>query len=152
MPPGVRTRLVSRNPSKAAPSAPTRPLVRRLVLVALASALISLAVSPFAARFVGVPLDGRQIFLAIAIPLIVAPLVAFRTHRLSVQLEAERARVRELSGLLPICAWCRKIRNDAGYWQSIERFVAEHSRAEFTHSMCPDCLKGQFPEGGPERP
>lgn len=151
-PPGGQARLLSRDPPKVGPSPPARRLVLRLVLVALASALVSLAVSPFVARFVGVPLDGRQILLAIAIPVIVAPLVAFRTHKLSMQLLAERARVRELTGLLPICAWCRKIRDDAGYWQSIERFVARHSRAELTHSMCPDCLGRQFPEGEPEPP
>ena len=50
------------------------------------------------------------------------------------------AKVKTLSGLLPICSNCKKIRDDKGYWQQVEQFVQDHSRAEFTHSLCPDCL------------
>jgi tetratricopeptide (TPR) repeat protein len=49
-------------------------------------------------------------------------------------------RVQTLSGLLPICAWCKKIRDDAGYWTQIEEYIASRSRAEFTHCMCPACF------------
>jgi len=47
--------------------------------------------------------------------------------------------VKTLTGLLPICAWCRKIRMDDGYWTQIETYVVQHSDAEFTHGICPDC-------------
>ena len=50
------------------------------------------------------------------------------------------ASVRTLSGLLPICMYCKKIRNDAGYWDRIEMYISEHSQAEFSHGMCPDCF------------
>ena len=71
--------------------------------------------------------------------------------------EAERAeliahlndtlsKVKMLSGLLPICASCKKIRDDQGYWQKLETFVHEHSEAEFSHSICPDCMKLLYPE------
>jgi len=68
------------------------------------------------------------------------------------------AQVKTLSGLLPICASCKKIRNDSGYWQAVEVYIKEHSNAEFTHSVCPDCVKELYPEyagqlgglGGPE--
>lgn len=56
-------------------------------------------------------------------------------------LEKALREVKELSGLLPICASCKKIRDDAGYWNTIEKYLAEHSRAELTHSICPDCAK-----------
>jgi PAS domain S-box-containing protein len=59
--------------------------------------------------------------------------------------EALRA-VRTLSGLLPICAHCKKIRTDAGYWQQIDAYVAEHSMAEFSHGICPDCVREHYPE------
>jgi hypothetical protein len=56
------------------------------------------------------------------------------------------ARVKTLSGLLPICSSCKKIRDDEGYWQQLETYIARHSQAEFTHSMCPDCATRFFPE------
>ncbi len=55
------------------------------------------------------------------------------------QLEAALAEVRTLRGLIPICAWCNRIRNDGGYWQKIEQFLREHSDADFTHSICDSC-------------
>jgi hypothetical protein len=54
--------------------------------------------------------------------------------------------VRELKGLLPICSSCKKIRDDNGYWNQIENYISRHSRAEFTHSICPDCAKKIYPE------
>lgn len=53
--------------------------------------------------------------------------------------EAMLAQVKELGGLLPICAWCKKIREDEGYWTQLERYVQNHSRATFTHCICPEC-------------
>ncbi|MGC9974354.1 MAG: hypothetical protein ABSC36_03035 [Gaiellaceae bacterium] len=51
-----------------------------------------------------------------------------------------------LSGLLPICAHCKRIRDDKGYWSQVESYVAEHSEAEFSHSLCPSCLREFYPE------
>lgn len=56
------------------------------------------------------------------------------------------AEVKILSGLLPICASCKKIRDDKGYWNQIEGYIREHSEAEFTHSICPECAKKLYPE------
>jgi PAS domain S-box-containing protein len=55
------------------------------------------------------------------------------------------ANVKSLSGLLPICASCKKIRDDKGYWSQVESYVEKHSDATFTHGMCPDCLKKLYP-------
>jgi len=55
------------------------------------------------------------------------------------QLEDQLARIRTLEGLLPICAYCKKIRDDKGYWQMLEQYITEHSCATFSHGMCPDC-------------
>ncbi len=49
--------------------------------------------------------------------------------------------VRTLSGLLPICASCKRIRDDQGYWQQVETYIADHTNADFTHGICPDCLE-----------
>ncbi|MBN2363589.1 PAS domain-containing protein [candidate division WOR-3 bacterium] len=51
-----------------------------------------------------------------------------------------------LKGLLPICAGCKKIRDDDGYWHQVEDFLKEHSDIEFSHSLCPDCLKKLYPD------
>ena len=53
--------------------------------------------------------------------------------------------VRRLSGLLPICVSCKKIRDDRGYWNQIESYIAEHSEADFSHSICPDCAQKLYP-------
>lgn len=54
--------------------------------------------------------------------------------------------IKRLKGLLPICASCKKIRNDKGYWQQIESYVRDHTEADFSHSICPDCAKKLYPE------
>lgn len=56
-----------------------------------------------------------------------------------VELEEALQRVKQLQGLIPICAWCKKVRDDRNYWQQVEQYVTEHSEARFTHSICPDC-------------
>ena len=54
-----------------------------------------------------------------------------------------------LSGLLPICAHCKKIRDDKGYWNRIENYIRDRSEAEFTHGICPECAERHFPEPKP---
>ncbi len=54
--------------------------------------------------------------------------------------------VKTLSGLLPICASCKKIRDDGGYWQQVETYIKDHSDADFTHGICPECVKRLYPE------
>lgn len=55
-------------------------------------------------------------------------------------------KIKMLSGFLPICSSCKKIRDDTGYWTQIERYVHEHSDADFTHSICPECSNRLYPE------
>lgn len=62
-----------------------------------------------------------------------------RERRLTSELQEALDNVRELRGLLPICAWCRKVRNDEGYWEALELYVSAHSNARWTHSICPEC-------------
>src|SRR5262245_19156326 len=56
------------------------------------------------------------------------------------ELETTLARIKRLHGLLPICAWCKHIRSDGDYWQSVEGYIAEHADVNFTHGICPTCL------------
>ncbi len=67
-------------------------------------------------------------------------------QRLIAELQQALAKVKTLSGMLPICASCKKIRNDEGYWQSVEVYIRDHSEAEFTHGLCPDCIKKLYPD------
>ena len=55
-------------------------------------------------------------------------------------------KVKTLSGFLPICASCKKIRDDKGYWNQIEAYISEHSEAEFSHGICPECTKKLYPD------
>jgi hypothetical protein len=67
-------------------------------------------------------------------------------EKLIVELQQALAEVKVLSGMLPICSFCKNIRNDEGYWQEIEAYLREHSTAEFSHSVCKDCMKKYYPE------
>ena len=58
-----------------------------------------------------------------------------------VQLEKALASVRQLQGLLPICSYCKRIRNDENYWEQLETYVSEHSEASFSHGICPNCYQ-----------
>jgi PAS domain S-box-containing protein len=68
-----------------------------------------------------------------------------RLHLIQELTEALK-RVKTLSGLLPICASCKKIRNDEGYWEQVETYLKSRSNAEFTHGICPDCIKELYPQ------
>ena len=65
---------------------------------------------------------------------------------LIVQLQEALEKVRVLKGLVPICSSCKKIRNDKGFWESVEKYIMEHSSAEFTHGFCPECIEKAMEE------
>ena len=65
--------------------------------------------------------------------------------KLVVELQEALASVKTLSGLLPICAWCKKVRDDEGYWNQLETYIQTHSDTQFTHGICPECIKKHHP-------
>ena len=67
-------------------------------------------------------------------------------NRTNLDLEEALSKVKTLSGLLPICACCKNIRDDKGYWNQIEGYITEHSEAEFSHGICPPCMRKLYPE------
>jgi len=67
-------------------------------------------------------------------------------EKLIVELKKALGEVKTLGGLLPICASCKKIRDDQGYWNQLEYYIQKHSEAEFSHSVCPNCAKILYPE------
>ena len=56
------------------------------------------------------------------------------------------AEIKTLRGILPICSSCKKIRDDDGYWEILEQYVQKHSEAEFSHSICPECVQKLYPD------
>ena len=67
-------------------------------------------------------------------------------ERLVAELQEALSKVKQLSGLLPICASCKKIRDDRGYWNQIEEYIRKHSEADFSHGFCPACLEKLYPD------
>ncbi|MBI5248725.1 MAG: response regulator [Desulfomonile tiedjei] len=67
-------------------------------------------------------------------------------ERLITELQQALVEVKKLSGLLPICASCKRIRDDKGYWRQIEAYIRDHSEADFSHGICPKCVKEFYPE------
>jgi len=70
-------------------------------------------------------------------------------RRVSAGMAEALTKVKTLHGLLPICAWCKRIRDDKGYWSQVEAYVHEHMGADFTHGICPECLAKQRPKKQP---
>jgi PAS domain S-box-containing protein len=71
-------------------------------------------------------------------------------ERLIGELQEALTQIQTLGGLLPICASCKKIRDEEGRWNHIENYIQSHSEAEFTHSFCPDCVRILYPDAAPQ--
>ncbi len=90
--------------------------------------------------------------------LVTTGLVFMSLQRVANDLRHARDEVRQLSGLLPICANCKRIRDDSGYWHQVENYIKSHTEAEFTHGICPECMRQLYPRvadkvlGPAERP
>lgn len=67
-------------------------------------------------------------------------------HRKYKRLEEARSKIKILSGIIQICMHCKEIRDDTGYWNRLEKFITDHSEAQFSHSICPSCMKEIYPE------
>ena len=67
-------------------------------------------------------------------------------ERLIGELQEAIARIKTLDGLIPICAGCKKIRDDSGYWQEVEAYIEARSEAEFSHGLCPECIRRLYPD------
>lgn len=67
-------------------------------------------------------------------------------QKIIIHLEEANDQVKQLSGIVPICMHCKKIRDDKGYWNKLEKFISEHSEAQFSHSICEKCMKKYYPK------
>jgi phosphoserine phosphatase RsbU/P len=66
--------------------------------------------------------------------------------QLNRQLEAALEKIKTLEGIIPICCVCKNIRNDKGFWEHLEHYISNHSDATFSHGICPECMKKQYPD------
>jgi YesN/AraC family two-component response regulator len=67
-------------------------------------------------------------------------------EQLITELRSALDEVQTLQGILPICSFCKCIRTDEGYWEQVEKYISRHASVDFSHSICPDCLKVNYPE------
>ncbi len=135
------------------------------VRITTAATVISIAVSLLVTESLHIIQDGfphdvtaSQFIIPVLVPLIVAPIASYWTFAIlerliNAELEKERLvenltealeNVHLLSGLLPICAVCKDIRDDEGAWHQIEKYISENSESDFSHGICPKCLKDHY--------
>jgi GAF domain-containing protein len=86
--------------------------------------------------------DQQQALAALARQVV----VQIELRRILTQLADSLEKIRLMEGLIPICSYCKGIRNDQGYWSTIEKFIEQHSDVGFTHGVCNDCMRQHFPE------
>ncbi len=84
------------------------------------------------------PFRTRDLYISVEFALYRAKMEAER-KALNGQLQDAREKIKTLQGLIPICAWCRKVRNDKGYWEQLEKFISENAGVSFSHGICPEC-------------
>ena len=137
----------------------------RLFIVTAVSIFISEALVMFLISLLPpLSIPAEAFFDALSLTIIVSPLLYLflyrplirhirerkkaeeERERVIVDLREALSKVKTLSGLLPICMSCKKIRDDKGYWNQLEAYISEYSDAEFSHSICPECARKLYPE------
>src|SRR6059036_1510008 len=88
--------------------------------------------------YVTKPFDHEELRARVQVGVRIIELQTVLAERVA-DLEEALARVRQLRGLLPICSYCKKIRDDQNYWQQVEQYVSTHTDVQFSHGICPDC-------------
>jgi DNA-binding response OmpR family regulator len=86
------------------------------------------------------PFDPRELRARLNVGVRIVQLQRALVERFQ-ELEDALKRVKQLQGLLPICSYCKKIRNDRNYWEQVDAYIASHSEAQFSHGICPDCYE-----------
>ncbi len=93
-----------------------------------------------------IELDGHKYILAFDRDITRRKLIEQERETLIHELQDALENVKTLRGLIPICAWCKKIRDDEGYWEKVEDYIQQHAHVSFTHGICPECLEKEDPE------
>ncbi|MDA8138755.1 MAG: hypothetical protein M0036_08880 [Desulfobacteraceae bacterium] len=130
-------------------------------IISFFAALYAVFITLLTRLVLGAPIRGLiGLFVVFMLPVVVGAVTAIRlgvlqrkqfallceTEKINKDLQKALSENKELSGLLPICSSCKKIRNDGGYWEQIEGYIRDHSKAEFSHGLCPDCAIKLYPD------
>ena len=95
-------------------------------------------------RWNAAPDFGQQVIYSVARDVTERKLADEEREKLLQELQAALAEVKTLQEILPICSYCRKIRNDDNYWDTVEGYISQHTNSRFSHSICPDCYKNEI--------
>ncbi len=95
--------------------------------------------------YIGKPYHREELQARVSVGIYTLGLQAKLTAKIR-ELEEASAHIKTLQGIIPICSFCKKIRNDQNYWQQVDEYISSHSKAEFSHGICPDCLKEKYPD------
>jgi sigma-B regulation protein RsbU (phosphoserine phosphatase) len=98
--------------------------------------------------YVTKPFDRRELQSRISVGLRIGELQRNLAHRI-MDLEGALTRVKQLQGLLPICSYCKKVRDDQNYWQQVDSYISKHTEVEFSHSICPTCFDSVMEKSSP---
>ena len=104
------------------------------------------SVFPVEVNSSGTTIKGERLLCSVARDITKRQQDEEEREKLFLELKESLAHVKTLSGMLPICASCKKIRDDKGYWKRVESYVSEHTDAVFSHGLCPDCAKKAYEE------
>ncbi len=102
---------------------------------------LSIQIRPILARKNRLTIKADSFAVAIVWDVTISKRLERERENLILELQEALTSIKRLRGLLPICASCKRIRDDKGYWNKLEEYLLEHSDAEFTHGFCPDCMK-----------
>jgi PAS domain S-box-containing protein len=94
----------------------------------------------------GAVYGGRKLILCICRDLSEKERADNQPKELIAKLRESLAETKTLRGILPVCSYCKKVRDDQGYWEQVDIYITQHSEADVTHSLCPECLEKYFPE------
>lgn len=126
-----------------------------LTMTTVATMIFSVVVTSLFMLDMNVPWWDVGTELAIICPLIATPPIMYlfltlieRLNAVNSELEVALSEVKELAELLPVCAWCRKIRDGDGYWSQLEAYLETHTNSSVTHGICPECAEGLHKEIG----
>lgn len=94
----------------------------------------------------GIAYRGKKLILSVCRDITANKKATKEREELIQELKKAATEIKILRGILPLCSFCKKIRDDKGYWQQVDTYIDKHTEADISHSICPDCMKQHYPE------